>query len=164
MPLEDFKLDWNKLIEQQVIHINEQLPALAIIELLRVLVDTQEDLISLGPQVIFDSIVSKMFTASVYDTSMGNICQKVDVEMLEKFLPRHLELIYLINFYMIEKLKEAYPEQGWTWERMSFIEESNPKMVRFDRIVLYACSAVNDCTSLPNKSLQQPELEEKKEE
>jgi len=127
VPLEEFKLDWNKLIEQQVIHINEQLPALAIIELLRVLVDTQQDLVPLGAPVIFDSIVSKMFTASIFDTSLGNICQKISVELLEKLLPRHLELIYLVNFYMIEKLKEAYPEQGWTWERMSFIEESTPK-------------------------------------
>lgn len=30
---------------------------------------------------------------------------------------------------------------------MSLIEESQPKMVRFDRLILYACMKVNDSTS-----------------
>jgi starch phosphorylase len=44
--------------------------------------------------------------------------------LLEEVLPRHLELIYKINFYMIEKLKKDFPDKGWLWQRMSLIEET----------------------------------------
>lgn len=48
---------------------------------------------------------------------------------------------------MIEKLKKDFPDKGWLWQRMSLIEETQPKMVRFDRLILYSCLKVNDATS-----------------
>lgn len=79
-----------------------------------------------------------MFSCSIY-----NLKEKlISVEILGKVLPRHLELIYLINFHLIEKLKVDYPEQGDKYSRMSLIEESHPKSVRMDKLILHTCDKI----------------------
>lgn len=86
----------------------------------------------------FNGIVSQMFSCSIY-----NLKEKlISVEILGKVLPRHLELIYLINFHLIEKLKVDYPEQGDRYSRMSLIEEAHPKSVRMDKLILHACDKI----------------------
>jgi starch phosphorylase len=42
-------------------------------------------------------------------------------------LPRHLQLIYLINYYFLEKIKSKYPENIALLNSLSLIEEANPK-------------------------------------
>lgn len=86
----------------------------------------------------FNGIASQMFSCSIY-------CLKeslISVGILEKILPRHLELIYDINFYLIEKLRVDYPNDDERYARMSLIEESHPKSVRMDKLILHACEKI----------------------
>jgi starch phosphorylase len=79
-----------------------------------------------------------MFTCSIY-----HLREKlISVEILEKILPRHLELIYLINFDLIERLKVDHPDQVDRFKRMSLIEEAHPKSVRMDKLILHACEKI----------------------
>ena len=48
----------------------------------------------------------------------------------ERLLPRHLELIYLINFNFMEKIKRKYPKDYNGMIKLSIIEESMPKKIR----------------------------------
>ena len=79
-----------------------------------------------------------MFTCSIY-----HLREKlISVEILEKILPRHLELIYLINFDLIERLKVDHPDQVDRFKRMSLIEEAHPKSVSMDKLILHACDKI----------------------
>jgi starch phosphorylase len=49
--------------------------------------------------------------------------EKWSVSLFQKLLPRHLDLIYLINFFYLKKLQEAYPGDGEKVSRMSIVEE-----------------------------------------
>lgn len=81
-----------------------------------------------------------MFTCSIY-----HLREKlIPVEILEKILPRHLELIYLINFDLIERLKVDYPDKVDKYQRMSLIEESHPKSVRMDKLILHSCEKIQN--------------------
>jgi starch phosphorylase len=109
---------------------------LVIVELLRILIDQE----SLGFERAYNGIISQMFSCTLYNLKQ----QLMPIDILEKLLPRHLELIYLINFHMIEKLKVDYPDQGDRYQRMSLIEESHPKSVRMENLILHTCAKIDN--------------------
>jgi starch phosphorylase len=56
--------------------------------------------------------------------------EKWSVDLLNSLLPRHLELIYLINHYWMEKVTKRFKNDFKALSELSIIEESNPKMIR----------------------------------
>ena len=61
--------------------------------------------------------------------------------MLAKLLPRHMDLIYLVNFYWIEKLKAFYPDKPEKLESLSLIEEGD---IDLDSPIIISCSIDNN--------------------
>lgn len=58
---------------------------------------------------------------------------------MERLLPRHLLLIYDINFYFLEMVKKKWPGDVEKLRTMSIIEEGNPRMVP---IFMYSCNSL----------------------
>ena len=83
--------DWNLFMEENKIMINDTQPALAIVELFRILIDEE-----LLPWEEAWAIVSHSvhFTSHSHQSEAAQIWP---VSLIEKVLPRHLELIYLMN-------------------------------------------------------------------
>lgn len=75
--------------------------------------------------------------------------------MFAKLLPRHMELIYMINHYFLEKVRKFFPqhEHNERINRMSLIEESNPKQIRMANLCLVGCHKIVLCTELQFKIL-----------
>lgn len=81
------------------------------------------------------AIVYKTFGYTNH-TVMPEALEKWSVDLLQELLPRHLELIYLINFYFLNKMKEKFPDDGAKLSRLSLVEESHPKRIRMANLVI----------------------------
>jgi starch phosphorylase len=103
--------------EKNQIQLNDTHPAISTIELLRILIDEEH----LSYKDAWN-VVQKTF-AYTNHTVLPEALEKWSVDLLGKLLPRHMDLIYLVNYYFLEKIKSMYPGDGDKLGRMSLIEE-----------------------------------------
>ena len=117
-------------------------------ELLRVLIDEErlEYLEAWG-------IVYETFSYTNH-TVLPEALEKWSVDLLGHLLPRHLELIYLVNFYFLERIKKKFPGDGSKMEKMSVIEESTPKKVRMANLSIIGSHKVNGVAALHTQLLK----------
>jgi len=115
--------DKNKLSKEVAIYLTDASGALMMIELFRVLLDEHD----LKYEQAFE-IIKKVFT---YECT-GSEDSYYEVPIIEKVLPRHLELIYLLNHNFLELVKSTYSPD--VMRKLSWIEESDPKKVRLIHI------------------------------
>jgi len=91
------------LPDKIAIQLNDAHPAIAIVELMRILIDEEE--LTLHQAWM---ITSKTFAYTSHSTG-AEFLEKWPVEIMAKVLPRHLEIIHLINFFFLEKIRKNYP-------------------------------------------------------
>ncbi len=140
--------DIRKIDEKVAIQLNDTHPAMAIPEFMRILVD-EEDL-------DWDEawgICVKTF-AYTNHTLMREALEKWPVAMLEKLLPRHLEIIYELNDRFLRRIANKYPGDVGRLNRMSFIEENHEKQVRMAYIAVAGSSRVNGVAALHTELLK----------
>jgi starch phosphorylase len=116
--------DLTKLPDKVAIQLNDTHPAIAIAELMRVLVDERE-----VPWERAWEAVRHTFGYTNH-TLMPEALERWTVELFGRVLPRHLEIIYAINSRFLEEVRARYPHDGGKASRMSLIEEEPQKQVR----------------------------------
>tara|TARA_R110000772_G_scaffold87960_13_gene183056 strand:+ start:1427 stop:3922 length:2496 start_codon:yes stop_codon:yes gene_type:complete len=129
--------DWSRFSEQVVIQLNDTHPAVAIPELMRILIDRAE--------LDWDyawSICSKTF-AYTNHTLLPEALEKWPARMFEKILPRHLEIIYEINHRFMDQVEAVWPGNNAIKQKLSIIEEGAEKMVRMGNLSVIGSFAVN---------------------
>ena len=70
------------------------------------------------------------------------------VELFERLLPRHLQIIYLINRALLDEITARHPNDNDRRRRMSLIEENNGRMVRMAHLAVVASHTVNGVAKL----------------
>ena len=95
--------DFSQFPEKIAIQLNDAHPAIAIVELMRILIDEEE--LTLHQAWL---ITSKTFSYTSHSTG-HEFLEKWPVDLVAKILPRHLEIIHLINYFFLDKLKKQYP-------------------------------------------------------
>ena len=129
--------DWSRFSEQVVIQLNDTHPAVAIPELMRILIDRAE--------LDWDyawSICSKTF-AYTNHTLLPEALEKWPARMFERILPRHLEIIYEINRRFMDEVEAVWPGNNEIKSKLSIIEEGPDKMVRMGNLSVIGSFAVN---------------------
>ena len=129
--------DWSRFSSQVVIQLNDTHPAIAIPELMRILLDRAE--------LDWDSawkICSKTF-AYTNHTLLPEALEKWPARMFEKILPRHLEIIYEINHRFMSEVEKVWPGNNAIKQKLSIIEEGNEKMIRMGNLSVIGSFAVN---------------------
>lgn len=129
--------DWSRFSEQVVIQLNDTHPAIAIPELMRILIDRAE----LDWDAAWE-ICSKTF-AYTNHTLLPEALEKWPARMFEKILPRHLEIIYEINHRFMDQLEKVWPGDNKIKQKLSIIEEGNEKMIRMGNLSVIGSFAVN---------------------
>ncbi len=130
---DDFKVFPDKVAVQ----LNDTHPAIAIVELMRILVDEE----GMKWEKAWDITVRTF--AYTNHTIMPEALEAWSVSLLEKLLPRHLELMYEINVRFLGEIAARYPDEPDRLIRMSLIEENPEKKVRMSYLSIIGSHSVN---------------------
>lgn len=139
---------WSEFPDQVAIQLNDTHPTLAIVELMRILVD-REDV----PWSEAWEIVTRTF-AYTNHTVLPEALEKWSVEVLGHLLPRHLEIIYEINLYFLQEVEKKFPNDRDMLRRVSIIEESQPKQVRMAYLAVIGSHKVNGVAELHSELIK----------
>lgn len=149
--LRRFKHDrepWSEFPNRVAIQMNDTHPSLAVPELMRLLVDQE----NLEVEEAWDITVKSLGYTN--HTLMPEALEKWPVPMLEKLLPRHLQIIYDINYHFMQKVAIAFPGDLGKLSRMSLIEESSPKQVRMANLCIVGSHSTNGVAAIHTELLK----------
>ncbi len=127
------------------IQLNDTHPALAVAELMRMLVD--ED----GLPWEQAWRITREATAYTNHTLLSEALERWPVALIEHVLPRHMQIIFEINRRFLECVAELRPGDDDRLARMSLIEEGPVKQVRMAHLALAGSHAVNGVAALHSK-------------
>ena len=138
--------------ERWAAQLNDTHPAIAVAELMRLLVDENE----LGWETAWN--VTRATFAYTNHTLLPEALEKWSVGLFGALLPRHLEIIYEINRRFLEEVREKFPGDEARLSRLSLIDESAPRSVRMANLATVGSHAVNGVAELHSKLLTQTVL------
>jgi starch phosphorylase len=139
---------FDRFAEKVAIQLNDTHPALAIAELMRILVDLEE----------MDWEQAWAITTAVFGytnhTILPEALERWPVALLGRLLPRHLEIIYEINRRFLEAVGGRCGPDDARTARMSIIEEGPEKYVRMATLAVVGSHAVNGVAALHSEILR----------
>ncbi len=137
------------LSDAVAIQLNDTHPALAIAELMRLLVDEHE----LEWKSAW-SITRRVFSYTNH-TLLPEALETWPVASFERLLPRHLQIIYLINRALLDELSTRYPHDHERRSRMSLIQEDHGRLVRMANLAVVGSHTVNGVAKLHSELMKQ---------
>lgn len=140
---------FDKFSSRIAIQLNDTHPAIAIPELMRLLLDEE----GLTWEQAWD--ISVKTFAYTNHTLMPEALEKWDVDMLGRVLPRHLQIIYEINQRFLDLVKIQYPGDEGRLQGMSIIEEGAVKKIRMAHLAIIGSHSVNGVAELHTKLLRE---------
>ena len=142
--------DWGIFADKVAVQLNDTHPAVAIPELMRILVD-KEGL----PWAQAWEICKKTF-AYTNHTLLPEALEMWSVPLFGRVLPRHLEIIYEINRIFLEEDVEAlWPGDSEKKRIVSIIDERGAKSVRMANLSVVGSHAVNGVAALHTRLLRE---------
>lgn len=162
--LQDIFAQWKQdhdsfveLPDKVAIQLNDTHPAIAIPEMLRILIDDER----LSFEKAWE-ITRKCFSYTNH-TILPEALERWSVSLFEELLPRHLMLIYQINSTVLLEVTRLYPGNIVKMRNMSIIEESREKSLRMAQLCIHGSHAVNGVAELHSKIIREdifPDLHE----
>jgi starch phosphorylase len=140
--------DLKKLPEKVVIQLNDTHPALAIPELMRLLLDEE----GLEWNTAWE-ITTRIFGYTNH-TVLPEALEEWPVTLLGKLLPRHLEIIFLINHNLLKLISGTYPGDSERLRRMSIITENGQKRIRMAYLAFIGSHSINGVSKLHSQLLR----------
>jgi len=134
--------DFSTMPDKVAIQLNDTHPALAIPELMRILVDEE----GLDWAMAWDITVK--CCAYTNHTILPEALERWPVSMLETILPRHLEIIYFINHLHMEVVKKQLGDDWEKLKQLSCIEEDGEKRVNMAHLAIIGSHAVNGVAAI----------------
>ena len=134
-PLESFA-------EKFVVQLNDTHPALAVVELMRLLLDDH----GLNWEQAWD--ITRHTFCYTNHTLLPEALETWSVALFERLLPRHLDLIYEINRRFLDEVRMRFlGDEARVW-RMSLIAEGGERRVRMANLAVVGSQAVNGVAEL----------------
>ena len=139
---------WDALPDKVFVHLNETHPALVVPEMMRILIDHE----GLDWDKAWD--LTRRATGYTNHTILPEALEKWPVPMMERLLPRHLQIIYEINGRFLQQISALYPGDIRRLQRMSLIDENGERYVRMANMCLVSTSSVNGVAELHSQILK----------
>ncbi|WP_109576690.1 glycogen/starch/alpha-glucan phosphorylase [Aminobacter sp. AP02] len=141
--------DLNSLPDKAAIHLNDTHPAVAVPELMRLLMDVHG--------LDFDTAwgITKSTFAYTNHTLLPEALESWPVPLFERLLPRHMQIVYAIN---AEVLLEARATGRFTGEqitRISLIQENGERRVRMGNLAFVGSHSVNGVSALHTELMKE---------
>jgi starch phosphorylase len=139
----------DELSDAVAIQLNDTHPTLAIPELLRLLVDEH------GVEWARARKLTDDIFGYTNHTLLPEALETWPVAMFEKYLPRHLQIIYLINREFLDRVSDRYPGNSDLRRRMSIINEDRGREIRMSHLAVIGSRRVNGVARLHSELMQQ---------
>ena len=124
------------------IQLNDTHPALAVAELMRSLLDEHH----VPWQTAWE--ITQATMGYTNHTLLPEAMEKWPVSLLEYVLPRHMQIIYDINYRFLQQVATVWPGDLARLQRMSLIEEGEQKQVRMAHLAMVGSHSVNGVAAL----------------
>ncbi len=147
VPVENFH-------EKFAVQLNDTHPAIAIAELMRLLVDEY-----LLPWADAWRVTCKTF-AYTNHTLLPEALERWSIAVFGKVLPRHLQIIYEINAHFLEEVRIRFMGDEARISRMSLIDESGERYVRMAHLACVGSHAINGVAELHSELLKRDVLQD----
>jgi len=140
--------DWSLLPDRVAIQMNDTHPALAVAELMRILLDRA----CLPWEKAWDLTLRTL--AYTNHTLLPEALERWPVEFFETFIPRQLEIIYEINQRFLEDVRLLHPGDEARVQRMSLIEEGPVRKVRMAHLAVVGSHSTNGVAAIHSDLLR----------
>jgi glycogen phosphorylase len=144
-PLEEFDSYW-------AAQLNDTHPSIAVAELMRLLLDEHD--------MEWDQAwaITQKTCGYTNHTLLPEALEKWSLPLFGTLLPRHLEIIYEINYRFLQDVRQRFPGDDDRVRRLSLIDESGPKYVRMAHLACVGSHAINGVAALHTELLKQTVL------
>ena len=146
--------DWRLLPEKVAIQMNDTHPALAVPELMRILVDQAH----LGWDEAWN--ITQNTLAYTNHTLLPEALEKWPLAVFEDMLPRQLEIIYEINRRFLGDVRVRFPGDEGRIQRVSLIEEGFGKKVRMANLAVVGSHSTNGVAAIHSDLLRKTTLKD----
>jgi glycogen phosphorylase len=140
--------------EKFAVQLNDTHPAIAIAELMRLLVDRH----GVDWETAW-SVTQKSF-AYTNHTLLPEALETWPLAMFGSLLPRHLEIIYEINARFLDEVRLLFPGDNSRLARLSLIEENGERYVRMAHLACVGSHTINGVAALHSELLKQTILQD----
>ncbi|HEY6347767.1 MAG TPA: glycogen/starch/alpha-glucan phosphorylase [Candidatus Angelobacter sp.] len=130
------------------VQMNDTHPSLCVAELMRLLMDEHE--------IAWERAwaITQATLGYTNHTLLPEALEKWPVPLLERVLPRHMEIIFSINHHLLRTVAGTWPTDVEKQRRMSIIEEAPEKQVRMANLAMFGSHAVNGVSKLHTELLK----------
>ncbi|MEO8055281.1 MAG: glycogen/starch/alpha-glucan family phosphorylase, partial [Acidobacteriota bacterium] len=142
----------DRFAEKYAIQLNDTHPALAVPELMRLLMDEH----GLGWDEAWN-ITSRSFNYTNH-TLLPEALETWPLPLFGRTLPRHLEIVYEINRRFLDEARARFPGDEGRISRLSLIDEQGAKSVRMAHLATVASGKVNGVAALHSRLLRETVL------
>ena len=140
--------DWSMLPDKVAIQLNDTHPAMAVAELMRILLDEAK----LSWDHAWDLTVKTL--AYTNHTLLPEALEKWPIEWFRILLPRNLEIILEINRRLLDDARARFPGDDGRVGRVSLIEESQNKHVRMANLAIVGSHSTNGVAEIHSQLLR----------
>ncbi len=148
------KLPVAKFHEKFAVQLNDTHPAIAIPELMRLLIDEHA-----MPWIDAWGVTCKTF-AYTNHTLLPEALERWSLEVFGRVLPRHLQIIYEINTHFLEEVRLRFLGDEERIRRMSVIDESGERHVRMAHLACVGSHSINGVAELHTELLERDVLKD----
>ncbi len=140
---------FDKFPEKVAIQLNDTHPVIAIPELMRILLD--------DAGLSWDEAwrITQGTFAYTNHTVVPEALEEWSVSIFEELLPRHLQIIYEINYNFLKEVREKFNFSEEVISKLSIIRETPDKRIRMANLAIVACHSVNGVAALHSNILKQ---------
>jgi len=134
--------------EKFVVQLNDTHPAIAVAELMRLLIDEHD--------FEWDEAwhITRRTFAYTNHTLLPEALEKWPISLIESLLPRHLRIILEINHRFLNEVRIKFPGDEERLQRMSLIDEGGERYVRMAHLACVGSHAINGVAELHTRLLK----------
>ncbi|MFN8093400.1 MAG: glycogen/starch/alpha-glucan phosphorylase [Vicinamibacteria bacterium] len=140
--------DLESFDRKYAIQLNDTHPAIAVAELMRLLVDA-----CAMPWERAWEITTRTFGYTNH-TLLPEALEKWPLPLFQSVLPRHLEIVYEINRRFLDEVRASFPGDEGKVQRVSLIDETAPRYVRMANLACVGSHRINGVARLHSELLR----------
>jgi starch phosphorylase len=140
--------DWSAFPEKAAIQLNDTHPAMAVPELMRILLDQAH----LGWDEAWD--ITRKTLAYTNHTLLPEALEKWPLRWFEVMMPRQLEIIYEINRRLLDDVQRRFPADEGRIQRISLVEEGAGGKIRMANLAIVGSHGTNGVAAIHSDLLR----------